>query len=665
MTLAPTHTAASRGRKVKWLVLILAACLTLAAALLFPALGHFSVDEIVYDMMALNLWSTGGLTVWNGYEEFASPELSLPILQIHDGRLVSQYPYLSTILVAPFYGLFGYQALIVLNAVSFVAVLGLVFLIARTLFRDADLALNASLILTFGSFAWQYSQAAWPHALSMLFVTGAFYAAISAFHADDRRKAVLLSCAAGLIVGLGTGVRLDVIFVLPAVVLPFVFANPWRPLQSLAACAGMVPGLAMLAATNYAKFGSANPFSYGVTGSGAASSPLLYLPVTALGLAVAAAAWAASRPSGRSWLAKHRLAAGLGAVVLLVAMAATPILWQTIVKLANGAYQLLVDLRVRDIGIAEPGLSRGPSGGMVYLEGLKKSLLQSCPYLAALALPIMVFLRGGQDRAALGALLLPPAAFIGVYAYFAWHGGQSHNLRYFVPVLPFTSILAAYAWQRLAGNLPSRWRLIGVAAGLAILLLYRFLASGADFTLDRQEGVLLTAPLALAAITFLSVAGCIGLGGRAGAGLRGAAAAGIVAGLVWAGLVAVTHDAYQSYTWRKLRGDRAHALAPHIASNSILFVMVADDFYGLARAARARLATPRLDDFRDFRPLIDFHLQAGRAVYLWLDPAMRAVIEERNLLGSLSTRDIYLTEDSTLVEVTRAPGQARPSAALD
>jgi hypothetical protein len=651
MTMLLSPTANLPGHTVKSAVLAVCLLLTLVASLFFAAGGHISVDEGVYHMMAQSFSSAGSLSVWNGYEEFPSPELTLPMLRAHGGQLFPQYPPFATVLAAPLYRLAGYQGLYILNAVSFIGTVGLSLLIARALFRDLGLALNACLILILATYAWQYSQVAWPHALSMLFVMGAVYCAVASFQASGKHNSLLLAMAAGLVAGFGTGVRLDVSFVLPALLLPLAFMTPWRPWHALAVCIGTAPGLAVLAVANSIKFGVVSPFSYGLAGSGAASSLLPYLPVMFVGLAATATLWTATRPWGRSWLASHRLGAGLGAALLLIALGLTPVGWQMVSRLANGAYLLLVDLRIRDLGIAEGGLSRGPSGSMIYLGGLKKALLQSCPYLIVLVLPLAVLARGRKDGFALGLLFLVPAVYVAAFSYFAWHGGQAFNLRYFVPILPFTSILTAYAWREATRDLSHRWRRAAFAAGLSTIVLYLFLAARREPTLAQQESIVLTMPLVIAlAISALLMARRLG-GGKLWTSLQGMTGVALAIGLAWAGVVALTYDAPRAHLWRKQRADFARNLAPHIESDSILFVPNGDRFYSLLEGRRLRLATPDYDNYRDFRALVDFHLEAGRPVYLWLDRILAQAIEERNLLDSLTTVTLYKHWMGSLVQV--------------
>jgi hypothetical protein len=634
--------------------------LTLLASMFLVADGHFSVDEAVYHMMARSFSSSGSLSVWNGYEEFPSPELALPMLRIHDGQLVPQYPHLATILATPLFWLVGYQSLFILNALAFVGVVGLCFLIARALFHDRDLALNACLMLAFGGFAWQYSQAAWPHALSALFVTGAVYLTVAALQSRHYQRSLVLAAAAGLVTGLGLGVRLDVVFVLPAVVLPLVFAIPWRPWHALAACLGTAPGLGFLAVANAVKFGTAAPFSYGVAGSGPASGVLPYLPIAVLGLTIVALAWLATRPRGRSWLVARRHSVALGIALALIIAASTPLGWRMVSRFASGLYQLVVDLRIREPGLLEPALMRSPSGSLVYIGALKKALLQSCPYLAVLALPLAALLRGDKDKTAIALLFLVPAVYIGVYSYFAWHGGQALNLRYFLPILPFTSILTAHAWRELHRNLTGVWRGLAVAAGAMVFALYLIFVLGPHLTLTQRESVFLTLPLIIALTTLILVGASLLPGAKAVQGLRGAACATVAAGLVWAGMVALANDAPRAYLWRKRQADLAREISPQIVPDSIVFVPDGGLFFGLLDKPRVRLATPSYDDYRDFRSLVDYHLEAGRPVYLWLDPRFAATVEERDLLHALRTDALYEHRLGVLVRVV-APRETPPS----
>ena len=399
---AKSSTSRPDGRG-KIAVLALLAIGTLAFSLFLSEPGHIIGDESVYHLMTRSFAESGSLALLNGYEEFPSRELVFPVARPHDGLLFPQYPYLYPVLAAPFYLALGYQGLFLLNAIAFLGVVWLCYGICQLLFKDRDLSLNACLVLVLATYAWEYSQAAWPHAVSMLCIASAFYLTVSALQAAAVARALALAFAAGLVVGFGTGVRMEVIFTAPVLVLPFLFASPMRLWPSVAAGLGTLPGLAVLGATNSVKFGTFSPFSYGSKPAGSAADAAAYLPVVVLGGLVLLALWLLTRPRIRSLVNAHpwRFVAGL--VVVAAAALLLPDVWAVLSRLAHGVYQLVVDLRIRDLAILEGALSRGPGGGMIYMGALKKSLLQSCPYLVVLLVVLLQLLRSGKDAAALSS----------------------------------------------------------------------------------------------------------------------------------------------------------------------------------------------------------------------------------------------------------------------
>ncbi|MEE8535995.1 MAG: hypothetical protein V3S45_08080 [Kiloniellales bacterium] len=650
-------TFAAADRKIA--ILLPACVLAIVVAAFFASGGHFNVDEGIYHQMVRDLTATGGFGLWNGYADYPSAELVFPVVRVHDGRLISQYPQLYAFVAAPFYAALGYEGLFLLNALAFAAVVWLTFRLARRLFGQPDLALNACLILVFATFAWEYSQATMPHALSMLCVMGVVALGTEALLETRGARAAALAFAAGLVAGLGIGIRLDVVFVLPALAAPFLFVRPWRPWQALAAGLGALPGLALMAALNLAKFGLASPFSYGPATGGNADGIAPYLPVAALGAGVVAALWIASRPACQRLIHGHRRTALLGLGLAAAGLLLVPQVWALAARFADGLYQLLVDMRIRDLAIQEGGLTRGPGGGMVYLGALKKSLLQSCPYLVVLAVPLAALFARPADRLGLGVLFLVPAIFVAVYSYFAWHGGQALNLRYFVPILPFTAILTAYAWRELTGGEDTPWRRLPAFAGIAMAALYFLFAFPGAFELERQELVFLTIPLVLAGGLLIVTVGTLATGSQGGRTVRRLTTAGLMTALVWAGLVAFTYDLPRSYILRQQRAAFAETLAPRIEEDSLLFVYSAGPFFGLFERGRVRIATPPYDDYRDFAGLAAFHLEAGRPVYAWLDERLTQGLEERGLMDRLRLVTVFEEERGRLVRITgleTAPG---------
>jgi hypothetical protein len=111
-----------------------------------------------------------------------------------------------------------------------------------------------------------------------------------------------------------------------------------------------------------------------------------------------------------------RLWLSLSLVLLLAGIAGfQPQVHKLGYKLWHGVHQIVVDLRIPENAVLEPLQSRSPGGGLLYIGILKKSLLQSCPYLVILLLPLATVVRRDQDTFPLLALFLVPATFTGIF----------------------------------------------------------------------------------------------------------------------------------------------------------------------------------------------------------------------------------------------------------
>jgi hypothetical protein len=427
-----------------------------------------------------------------------------------------------------------------------------------------------------------------------------------------------------------------------------------RILPALSLLAGLVPGLLVLAFTNEVKFGIFSPFTYGVAGQGSAVVVASYLGMVAAGMAGIALAWAATRPTVRTVLASRRWWLIVVAVAIVAAILAAPPLRNLAVRLADGTWQLVVDLRVRSPDAVEWGVSRTPGGGVAYDTALKKSLLQNCPWLVVLLLPLARWLRRPQGDAAVAPLFLAIGGFVAFYAYFAWHGGFSLNMRYFLTFLPFASVLGAYGWKCLAANVAPPWRLAAAVAGFSSVVAWlALLLQDSGLGIEPQ---LLNLPLVLAGLLLATLlAGAIPSGKvrkiAAGAGLTVTAM-----GFAWATAAALLYDLPRS---RNIRADSqqiAAAIAPLLEPDSILFSRYASTVSNLIGADRIRLAFPRNDDFADFRRLVALHLDKGNPVYLAFNDEYLTVIAERKLLEGLELKPVYEGRNTFVARVVRRGG---------
>ena len=619
---------------LKAYLLLLCVLITAGISLITIIPGYVTADEATYHLMAKNFLESGGFEVWNGYREYPSPELHpIPLaVVIRNGRLVPQPPYLLAVLGAGLYKLAGFQGLFYLNILAFAGTVVLCYGIARQLFHDRKLAFNAALIFGLATYSYEYAQAIWPHLTAVFFMLAALYVFLRALSVDTQRRALLLAFASGAIAGCAPGIRPDTIAILLTILLCCFLQTPWRPGLALVVCLGTLPGLVILSATNYAKFGIFFPFSYG-------SSAILLegtyaLPFAGLILAGLIAVWGITRYFAviRSGLRRYRYLVMIIAIALMIGLTMFPPLRPTIVKHAKYAYQILVDLRAYYRW--QRWWPQTQSGAVTYLGGFKKSLLQSCPYLLVLLIPLLKIVRRERDRVPLVLVFFIPVVFIGFYSLSplpgtdaAWHGALCLNMRYLLPILPFTSILLAYVWRELTRNLP--WQQYGrIAAGTSAITIfvYFFILRPAYQTAEQQEFLYLTLPLILAGILgILVVMREIMLRGKGypkkicNASWQKRVSLALVSimmmTMVWAGLVEFFYDYPLVRHARKRNLDTTIQAAEVVADDSLFFTTRPAFFFGLSEHKRVRFAAPNNDHFRDFSSLLVFHLQQGRTVY--------------------------------------------------
>ena len=630
----------------KQLILVIFGLVTLAWAVWINPDGYIANDEAFYHMMTLSLGQHGNLFVWNGYEEFPSPELIPALARAHNGHLYPQFPALYSIIAYPFVVLLGFKGFYLLNSISLLATVGICYRWAKSLFRDVDLAVNACLILLFATYIWEYGQSAWPHGVSVFLITLSAYLAIVAYRSSRLRMSCAAALGAGLVAGLGVGVRLDTILVLPAIALPFLFARPWRPFDAIAIGVGAIPGLGILAFSNYLKFGVFSPLSYGPVPT---EQVVLasYLPIIVLGLGILMVAWLATRqnPPIRPGTRPIVLVGGLA--LLVGAGFAFPDVAVHGARLANGAYTLLVDLSSSKRQTLAMDVAPGPGGVLMLHGAVAKAFLQACPYFFALAIPVAAFIRGSEDRGELAMLFLVPAIFVTFYSYFLVYGVSPLTLRYYLPALPFTSILCAYAWSKLNRGLSNRWSLpqLTVVAATAIIftaLMAISQKSGDDpDSIAVQEIMFRAIPLVMFALGLgLSLVVVIS-GERAWQGFRGLSSLLLIGAIAWSGMSAFQNDNLRSYLLRNKRADLNEPLAQALKPDSVIFADTQVIFYRLWVEHRVRVAVPWYDDFGDFHALRKFHAERGRATYLWLNEGMQAAIREYRLLEGLESVPVF------------------------
>ena len=475
-------------------------------------------------------------------------------IKVHDGKLFPQYPYLFPVLAWPFYGAGGFFGLFVLNSIAFIGVVALCFGISKRLFQDQDLSLNACLILVLATFAWEYSQAAWPHALGLFFTMASFRLTVEAYYSDARRKRTVSALAAGLIAGLGPGVRLDGMMVIPCLVLPFLFARPWRPVEALLVIAGSIPGVGLLALTNLTKFGIFSPLSYG-DGATAPSVPASGIILAAS--AVFFLAWVMTRYRFSGFFHRNRtkLFFTVAALVLITLLVAPQAL-EPVDQLMNNGYASLIDMRALSPVVHISGVIRTPSGALVSGGGIRKALVQSLPFIVLLIIPIIQVFRESKDRVSLLMLTPVPLVYISYYSYSfldLMAGGLTLNARYYLPCLPFIAILCSYAVKELNGKAPCLDFTALAAICLVTTASYLILTNLLARNIDDLAFPLLVAPLLLAVSLLCLILATIFLDVKPVSWLKSITWAAITVAMVWSSLTALTQDYPIHRRWRATR----------------------------------------------------------------------------------------------------------------
>ena len=610
---AGVNSQESQSRVWPWLLLLAALHLGFSAFLNPP--GYLTYDSGTYHLMAHTFATTGDFIPWNGYREYPSQELVVGQLRVQpSGHVVSQYPEFLSVLAWPFYTLFGYPGLFLLNAVAFLGINWILYRLTLLLFGHPGTALRAMVVYSFGTFAWEYSQSSYPHLSSTFFILLSIDAATRALLLPEHRTRHAL--VSGLALGAAMGIRLDSLFALPAPALVFLLARPirWRELFALGA--GLLPGLGFLAFTNQRKFGSPFPFSYGARDAEYISDLTWYLPIAAAGLGGVALLflWQRLTPEIRNRALLGALALGL---------AAAAVFWQQtqgfLIRLGEGFWQIVVDIRIRDMSIQEPALGRSERGAMVYLGGVKKSLLQSCPYLVVLPFALWAALRDrpAQGRGtpwALVLLLLVPASYLAFFSYLAWHGSIALNMRYLNPALPSLAVLAAFYWQRVSAHLAIRRQVLVfglvLVAGLAAFL--------GQFRIYQQEALFLDLPLLLA-VCLLALELLRSFGRLSEQGAKVSVWL-LTATIAFAGSLTFARDYPASAGQRSRQLVVTEQLVPLVEPDSIVFTDIPDICWGLIEVDKVRIARPDLDGYTTFADLATFHLEAGRKAYVALTP---------------------------------------------
>ncbi|MEM8770217.1 MAG: hypothetical protein AAGD92_01085 [Pseudomonadota bacterium] len=446
-----------------------AACIIACiGAAIFPP-GAFSIDEAIYIDMAEAMAERGALDITTPNQPEGAPVLvkSPDFVKVVDARAVPQYPSLYAFIAVPFFLAFGINGLVLLNALAGIGCAAMTGAVASRLGAD-HLTVRWSIILfAAASIFASYVFAIWPHSLALVFVLGGALLCLTAAGARTQapRQTAFL---AGLIFGLGVGVRIDVIVSAAAAFFWLrLFARPNDRVTALALLAGLLPALSLIAFINQAKFGVFNPFTYGPSSGGGVDISSYKTAGAALVAVLAIALMIDTSSPGARRLIARTLRVRAPILVASIAGILCAV-WFAFPKLPYGLYLLLVDMQAYSGG-PRPGLERTPFGYWDFWGLPKKALLQSMAYLPLAVFPLVAFFKG-RNVTPTAFLLLFAAAPIVFFAHKAWHGGMSYNMRYYLSATPFLTILAAEGLRRFQPIIAAQKSLLLKAIGAGVFL---------------------------------------------------------------------------------------------------------------------------------------------------------------------------------------------------
>jgi hypothetical protein len=560
-------TAAVWPARLLWLLLALGVGLT---ATVVP--GPFSIDESNYIVTVLGL-RHGRLTVPGTEGLPPSRELAYfdPVIYSRP-ESPTPLPTVAPPLYAPIalpFAYFGWRGLVLLNTLSFLVIGLLVFRYAQDYATTAQAGWLAVWAFALGAYSLEYAQGVWPHLLSAALTTGAAYATSRV----RSGRAAWTALAAGLLVGMATGVRYQNIVVAVALGVGLLVWSARRWAVTSAFAAGAALPLAVTAAINRVRLGVPNPISKGPG----------YLPPIV-----------PAKPMGHF--------------------------------VADTAQMLWA--RVVDFAFSPPTAVMQPdpvTGVFMILGTMKKAWLQSAPWLGlALLTWVLVWLgtaglTAGARREARALSLVAFGVVLALSAAGPTHiDGFNFNQRYFIELVPLAAVVFGWALDR---SRLERLPLLGgvLLAGAVVWSSFTWATPLVRQFTQRFLPLLLTV-LLLGAWTLAR-----------GRPLVPALSLLVGLSLGWALFVHVADDLRGSRDVRATSRALFEALAPVIPDRSALFTVTGlADVGGLLQLGRdVVVLDAAADDGRDAGPLAAALLARDRRVFVLAnglsEPALQAL----------------------------------------
>ena len=483
----------------------------------FASTGFFIIDEVIYVLSVQAFHAGQGFFIDNGSQTYATEDIAmLGLLVPSAGGLVPQYPAGLAIVGSLFFEVLGARGLLLINALAAVGTLFVTHMLAMRLFDSEKVANFAVVLFAVFSFMPEFAVAFWPHMVSILSVSLAFFFFLRAL---DEPPAFAWAFASGLVLGGGLLFRLDGVLLLSTIALvTALYAQ--RPLSVFGGGAlGMMPGFLLMAWINSIKFGTFNPISYGHT-AGNAVDPTKYASFALVAGFATLVIWAIRMRGGVPRVAGIAPKVWGLVLVFAVILAAlfVPQLERLLVRAVKGFYALMIDSKA--IQDSRPGVWRGAENTLFLWGMTKKALGQSLPWLGMLA--ALFFLPTAERRRSITIILIFAALWSLPFILRIWHGGLGSNMRYFMPMLPALSALSAWVIVALLERVenPVRPIMIGVLIAIGAIQAWLMLrVSGAAGVQQILSTYVLYAVVVLVCVGLLVERARAGLGVAVGLSL--------------------------------------------------------------------------------------------------------------------------------------------------
>jgi len=457
-------------------------------------------DGDVLMEMTRGAWLRHSFEIPNGLDVSDGLDLILHQTVKAGPHMYGKYPPIYPILAALPYALFGVRALYLLNAVGLAALVAIYHSLARTVVGPR-LAFASAIALPVVVPLVPFVLTELPHLVSAAFVLGAVSFLVITCRESDGKRTLAYALAGGLLAGIAVGIRLQ--NVVPGgvlIALAFLRANRRWP-AAIGYGLGLTLCVAFIGAVNVTRFGTFNPFTYGVNplhGNTVVATENVrsYVEPTF----VIAAAW----PVVAVFLARRASPRRKVEVVAWVAALVGPLLFSGVrahlVRMATTTFGFVINTtlllphcppNVTFNWINKPLLAASPLLVIAFI-GMFRCLVRSVPVVleasAWISMMMFVFMSTRDpdpyslDGAVVGFFSISPRYLVDVFPLLVLLGAfelRDVRLARFVPIVAWIAAapLAYFFGYTRDDTDPRRaFLIVWVSIGLAFVVLALFLA---------------------------------------------------------------------------------------------------------------------------------------------------------------------------------------------